>query len=248
MAADASLLRLTAPVLALLFLAITSGLLVLDLKRPDRFLYVLFRSNPRSWLVRGSWILMADGAVAALWLLAGLTGHGGLQATLVLPALLLGAATAGYSAFLFGQAEGRDFWQSPLLLPHLLVAALLAGGAALIAVGAMVAGRADVVTGFDPPLIGCLVLHGVLLFSELGVTHANLDVARSAELITRGPYRGVFWGGVVAAGLVLPFVLLMAADVAGLSPLRVLAAVFALAGLWLWEDLWVKAGQSIPLS
>jgi len=47
---------------------------------------------------------------------------------------------------------------------------------------------------------------------------------------------------------VLPFVLLMAADVAGLSPLRVLAAVFALAGLWLWEDLWVKAGQSIPLS
>jgi len=235
-------------VLALLFLAITSGLLVLDLKRPDRFLYVLFRSNPRSWLVRGSWILMADGAVAALWLLAGLTGHGGLQATLVLPALLLGAATAGYSAFLFGQAEGRDFWQSPLLLPHLLVAALLAGGAALIAVGAMVAGRADVVTGFDPPLIGCLVLHGVLLFSELGVTHANLDVARAAALITRGPYRGVFWGGVVVAGLGLPFVLLMAADVAGLSPLRVLAAVFALAGLWLWEDLWVKAGQSIPLS
>ena len=66
--------------------------------------------------------------------------------------------------------------------------------------------------------------------------------------LSRGPYRGVFWGGVVAAGLVLPFVLLMAADVAGLSPLRVLAAVFALAGLWLWEDLWVKAGQSIPLS
>src|SRR5205823_1478058 len=123
MAADASLLRLTAPALALLFLAITTGLLVLDLKRPDRFLYVLFRSNPRSWLVRGSWILMADGGVAALWLLAGISGHGGLQATLVLPALLLGAATAGYSAFLFGQAEGRDFWQSPLLLPHLLVAA-----------------------------------------------------------------------------------------------------------------------------
>jgi len=27
-----------------------------------------------------------------------------------------------------------------------------------------------------------------------------------------------------------------------------LASVLALAGLWLWEDLWVKAGQSIPLS
>ena len=26
------------------------------------------------------------------------------------------------------------------------------------------------------------------------------------------------------------------------------AALLALAGLWLYEDLWVKAGQSIPLS
>jgi hypothetical protein len=25
-------------------------------------------------------------------------------------------------------------------------------------------------------------------------------------------------------------------------------ALLALAGLWLWEDLWVKAGQSVPLS
>ena len=27
-----------------------------------------------------------------------------------------------------------------------------------------------------------------------------------------------------------------------------LVASLALAGLWLWEDLWVKAGQSVPLS
>jgi hypothetical protein len=27
-----------------------------------------------------------------------------------------------------------------------------------------------------------------------------------------------------------------------------LAALLALAGLYLWEDLWVKAGQSVPLS
>jgi hypothetical protein len=26
------------------------------------------------------------------------------------------------------------------------------------------------------------------------------------------------------------------------------AAVLALAGLWCYEDLWVKAGQSVPLS
>jgi hypothetical protein len=30
--------------------------------------------------------------------------------------------------------------------------------------------------------------------------------------------------------------------------LTALAGILALAGLWLWEDLWVKAGQSVPLS
>jgi hypothetical protein len=32
------------------------------------------------------------------------------------------------------------------------------------------------------------------------------------------------------------------------TALSTLGAVLALAGLWLWEDLWVKAGQSVPLS
>ena len=40
---------------------------------------------------------------------------------LAIPLVLLALGAAGYSAFLFAQAEGRDFWQSPLVLPHLLV-------------------------------------------------------------------------------------------------------------------------------
>ena len=43
---------------------------------------------------------------------------------------LLAAAVAGYTAFLFGQCEGRDLWQTPLLLPILLAQAVVAGGAA----------------------------------------------------------------------------------------------------------------------
>ena len=40
---------------------------------------------------------------------------------------------AGYTAFLFGQAEGRDLWQSPLLFWHLLPQAVLVGAGALAA-------------------------------------------------------------------------------------------------------------------
>jgi Fe-S-cluster-containing dehydrogenase component/formate-dependent nitrite reductase membrane component NrfD len=233
-----------APVVALVFLALTLGLLVLDLKRPDRFHYVLLKGNPRSWLVWGAWILMTFGLLTLLWLAAGAGVDAAAHRRVLLwPVLLLAFAAAGYSAFLFGQAEGRDFWQSPLLLPHLLVAAMVAGAAALSLVAPVIDASESAMLGMAGLLALSLILHAVLLFAELGVTHANTDVARAAALLTRGAYRGRFWVGAVAVGIVLPVLAILAAPggfVAG--------AVLALAGLWVYEDLWVKAGQSIPLS
>src|SRR5437867_2320679 len=121
-----------APLLALAFLALTTGLLVFDLERPERFHYVLLKPNRRSWLVVGCWILIAYGAAATLWLSGGLAGKSGRLLLISLPTIVFSAAAAGYSALLFGQAEGRAFWQSPLQLPHLLVAAVVAGAASLL--------------------------------------------------------------------------------------------------------------------
>jgi len=233
------------PLLALIFLALTTVLLVLDLKRPDRFHYILFKGNPRSWLVWGAWILIAYGALAGVWLLGASAGAGGLLRALAVPTMLAAAGAAGYSAFLFGQAEGRDFWQSPLLLPQLLVAALAAGAASLLVVGVIAAAPDVTLHRLRWILAGALVAQATLLIAELGATHANLDVARAGRLITRGHFRGAFWGGVVVAGIALPLVLLSLGASGGLVAL---AAVLALAGLAVYEDVWVKAGQSIPLS
>ena len=49
----------------------------------------------------------------------------------------------------------------------------------------------------------------------------------------------------MGGGIVLPLVLLMSASVPFGSEL---AAALALGGLWLWEELWIRAGQMIPLS
>jgi formate-dependent nitrite reductase membrane component NrfD len=237
------LLGRAAPLLALAFLLATAALLVLDLRRPERFLYIVLKPNPRSWLVWGAWVLFAYGAVAGLWLLAALAGNATLVRLLALPAFVLAAATAGYSAFLFGQAEGRDFWQSPLLLPQLLVGAEVAGSGLLLVAGFL--GRVDVdsLWSLGLILISALSLQLLVLAGELLVAHANADAARAARLITRGPWRLPFWGGVVSAGNVLPILLVWANPHAA-----ALGAALALAGLWLYEDVWVKAGQSVPLS
>jgi len=229
------------PLLALLFLALTTGLLVFDLKRPERFHYILFKGNHRSWLVKGAWILLAYGVIAAVWLVGALAGDAYLLRILTLPALLLAAGAAGYSAFLFGQAEGRDFWQSPLLLPHLLVAALAAGAAVLLIVGIPARADGPSLRLLAWTLIVALVLEAALLFAEFSSAPANVDVARAARLVTRGALCVRFWGGVVIGGVALPLVL-------AVSPAVLLGAALALIGLWIYEDVWIRAGQSIPLS
>jgi Fe-S-cluster-containing dehydrogenase component/formate-dependent nitrite reductase membrane component NrfD len=231
--ADGGFFRtLAPPVLSLLFLVLTTALLIADLKRPDRFHYILLKPNWRSWLVWGAWILIAFGAVGSVGLLALLVGTappGWLGVTWV----LLGLATAGYSALLFGQAEGRDFWQSPLKAVHLVVVAIAAGSATLLA---------------PLPLAIALVAHGVLVMSEVFGRHSGWDATLAARLLTRGPLRLHLWGGVMAAGIAVPIAAALAAVAWESVPMAVVAAVLALGGLWLWEDLWIRAGQSIPLS
>src|SRR5262245_19187094 len=72
---DRSALTMTVgPVLSLVFLLITTIVLVADLERPERFYYILTHPNWRSWLVWGAYFLIAVGAVALLWIAVGWFG------------------------------------------------------------------------------------------------------------------------------------------------------------------------------
>ncbi|MBI2368786.1 MAG: polysulfide reductase NrfD [Deltaproteobacteria bacterium] len=227
----------TLPVVGLVFLLATIVLLIGDLKRPDRFHYILLRPNFQSWLVWGAWILMAFGALTGLWLAGALLGWPGLLVLLAGPLIALALAAAGYSAFLFAQAEGHDFWQSPLLLPHLLVATVTAGAAVgLLSHGPSGALRALLLAGLGVNLL--------FVLAELFTPHPNLDAEAAARLITHGPWRLAFWGGVVLSGHLVPGLLLLPASPATSG----LASLLALAGLCAYENCWVKAGQSPPLS
>ena len=244
---DRAAVGITPPVVAGLFTAITGVLLVADLKQPRRFLYILTRPNTSSWLVRGAWILGAFAATVAAWGLFGIADTGGGIEVLALPAALLAAAVAGYTAFLFGQCEGRDLWQTPLLLPTLLAQAVVAGGAAY--------GLLDLVLAVPEPkaihiaFLGALGALTLLIATEL-VSSGSRNVELAPVEMTRGRYAGQFWFGGVLTGLVVPALLLalgLAVDDLGPWP-AALAGVAALSGLFAYEDAFVRAGQSVPLS
>jgi Fe-S-cluster-containing dehydrogenase component/formate-dependent nitrite reductase membrane component NrfD len=242
------LLRIWSPLVAIGFLAITAALLVFDLKRPDRFYYLLTKANPRSWLVIGGFILIAYGALATAWLGVGAFGNPPPPILAVLTAA--GAvACACYSAFLFAQARGRDLWQSPLFCWHLLTHALIAGSSVLILMAIGMGAGVPLLTTLAEILIASLAFSLAMVLAEPYLPPLTDDVRRAAEILTRGALATAFWGLLVVAGLLVPIALLwMTLHGVGANPARVAAAVLAISGVWVFEDLFVQAGQAPPLS
>ena len=242
---DAGVLSVVAPIVSLLFLAATMLLLVLDLKKPSRFFFLLTKPNFNSWLVLGGYVLMIFGALLVLWIALMLTGRG-LFPLLVWAAATFAVASAGYSAFLFAQARGRDFWQSPLLFWHLIVQSIAAGAATLTLIGTVL-GVSLALFAWIGQLMVIAVFAGVaMIFGELFMKHGAEDAARAGELLASGPLCKSFWIFVIGIGSFIPVVLVLW-PISSLIP-NLIAAILVLFGLWMYEHLWIKAGQAIALS
>lgn len=238
------LMKMVAAAISIIFLAITGGLLVMDLGRPERFIYTLLRPQWRSWLTRGSYIITLFGAILTLWWVAFF-----LKATTWLPTIewlgvLPAALTAVYTAFLFAQAKGRDFWQSPVLGLHMLVHSVIAGAAALMI--------SDIYFDWNQSFIGSIKGVGlvmlfvslILLVFELWTTHSTEDAHTVVKMITRGRFSLAFWLGTILVGHALPIVLILWGGEFG----AIVAGVLMLAGMYVGEHIWVKAPQLVPLS
>ena len=220
-------------VASILFLLITTIFLITDLRQPKRFHWILFRPQWRSWLTRGAFLLIGFGGLLGLNFLFGpiLATPSAFQLTfyLIVP---FAFGSAVYSAFLFWQAKGRDFWQSPLFAVHLVVMALLAGSAATIILD-------DLTRTVDTVLFWMLILHGTLIIFDLTAIHSTQDAKLAAGYLYRT--NSLFWIGGILLGIILPL-LLLSLEITGA------AGLIALLGLYCYERAWVRAGQVVPLS
>ena len=245
---ETTLFNIVCPAVALVGLAVTSVLLIFDLKRPDRFFYLITKPNFRSWLVIGTYFLIGYGALASAWLLCGVLNRS-VPGALQWLAAAFAVASACYSAFLFAQAKGRDMWQSPLFLWHLLIQALVAGSSTILIAGILMAVAPEILR---PPvliLLISLIVSLAMNMGEIALPHVSEDVRIATRVLTSGRLSRRFWGLVIIVGLIAPIILIVLV-MASAVPMTVdiAAALLALAGLWWFEELWVKAGQSVPLS
>ena len=234
----------TGGTVAMTFLLATTILLVGDLTQPKRFLYVLLRPQWKSWLVLGGYALTLYGLALTLWAAAMLTGRTEAAEIIGWITAALAVITAVYTAFLFAQAKGRDFWQSPTLVLHMLLHAVLAG-AAVFAVALLFVASGEGWSSFiRNTLLVAIVLNLLVIASEMLTPHPTADARKAVQAIVRGRYRGYFWILGIAIGNVAPVVLAWT----GGEALLAAAGVGVLVGLYATEYVWVRAPQDIPLS
>jgi len=244
---------LAASFTSMVFMLLTVILLIKDLAQPKRFLNVLLRPQWKSWLARGAYIMVTFTVVAGgWWLLEGAAHWNWLPGDFVGPIRLLAACitfplASGvviYSAFLLGQAEGRDMWQSPLLPFELIAQSMVVSSGVFLALSLFIPFPASLQQALSLVLPVSLAINLLLLLAnKFAMPFASEVAMLAARDITHGQYRNHFWWGGIVLGHIVPFVMFLVA------PLTIpVAALAAMIGLFFYEYAFVMAPQRIPNS
>ena len=183
----------------------------MDLDRPDRFLNVLLRPQWKSWLVRGGYTITVFGLLVTAWGVNTWFDLGIPEKPIMWITAVFAVMLAIYTAFLFAQAKGRDFWQSPSLALHMLVHSIMAGAAAFALV-ALISGTENWMSIIGNTLIIVLAVNLFTMITELTMTHPSTAAHTVVEMIVKGRYKNLFWVGVVIVGNILPLALLIFAS------------------------------------
>ena len=225
-----------AMIVSLIFMAITGLLLVLDLDRPDRFLYVLLRPQWKSWLVRGAYIITTFGGLVTLKLIDNIFDLG--MNFLWYLGAVFAVMGAIYTAFLFAQAKARDFWQSKWASSiHMLNHAIIAGLVVMTFLDfSLLIQTVDI-------LMGAIVLNLLLIAKEIFFPHNTSDTMQAIILIKKGYYAKYFWTGVLA-GNFIPFIMLLYYP----DILFLISGLLIMSGIFLTELVRIRVPQMIALS
>lgn len=233
--------------------------LIRDLGRPLGFLRAI-RRPVSSWISRGvvilSGFLLVSTAHAALavWPFAGLGARG--QLALFFAGGLLALLTMVYTGLLLGAIRPIPFWSTPILPLLFLVSSLSTGVMAvdlLLTVSGPFRGSpmTEILGTLRKADLVLLALEALVIVLYLSLSRASVAARASGALLTVGALAPRFWGGVMLAGLMVPFIiqiLEVATPLPGEAGWAIVSSGLGLLGGLLLRHVVIAAGVKSPLN
>ena len=258
--------RIGRPALVIAFASLVSGLMIvgLDLGHLERFWHVYLYGNPTSLMAWEISFYTAFGVLLPVTLVlafrnelarfrpfARFAGQPGVDSPWIRPLALVGGvlavAVSGATGALFGVVGSRPYWHTGLLPLLFIAAALLSAAAVLTVFAALTAHEKDGDEGEVAFLgrltLGFLAIATLIEWADVSIAwtqHSQTAAGWAAwDLVLTGPRWWVFWFVHVAAGVLVPVLLLL------LRPRRI-TAVGVAAGLVAVTLVSVRLNVVIP--
>jgi len=245
---EAGYLRFPLTVISIVAIHVFLFFTVIDLHQMFRFWHIFVYGHFTSAIAVGSFL--ATGFVGLIFFLAYasyIKKDNALFDKVLTWTMLLGIPVTLYTAGLMAQATARELWQMPTEVVQMILAATLAGSATVLLVGGKLPYEAKrdmaVVLGFSA-FMAFLIYMSEYIFGPMKAE----EVAATLEFIKgHGEYTTMFWIGQVFA-FIVPMVLVTLSVQNKSTGLLNLAAVSALAGLWVAKHVWLVIPQLLSMS
>lgn len=229
---------LNTSIVSLIFMMLTAALLVKDLRQPKRFLYIVFRPQFKSWLARGTYIILGFCTILMLLIFATAIESESLTKIILSIAAPGAILTTIYTAFLFAQARGRAFWKNNLSPYFMLFHAFIFG---CMGVSLLLAQQLHLQYTLVEWMHVINIILTIIMFQGTKVMESKM----ASNIILKGKYKFHFWGMVILLGNLIPLAMYHfgTADI-----IFNIASVLLVIGILTAGYLFIKVPQLISLS
>lgn len=248
---EAAAYRFPVTVISIVFIHLFLFFTVIDLHQMFRFWHIFFHPHFTSAITVGAW--MATVFVGLLFLLAYasfIKKDDALFDKALLWTTVLAIPVTLYTAGLMAQSTARELWQMPTESAQMILAATLSGSATILLMDTFLNKLSDAAKRDMGIILAFSALSAFILYmAELifGPMKAE-EVAAVLQYVSNGgEYQAMFWIGQVVA-FIVPFVLVTLSIVNNNQNILKLAALSAIAGLWVVKHVWLVIPQLLSMS
>jgi len=220
-----------------------------DLHQPFRMWHIFFYPHWTSAITVGAWMATLFVGLEFLMIVVMIVKKNtALFDKLLFWVTLLAIPVTLYTAGIMAEASARELWQMSTESVQMILAATLSGSAAMI----LLAGSklSEESRNFLGAILGLSALLSFIIYMSeyiFGGMKSEEVTAILAYVKGDGEYATMFWIGQWVA-YILPMLFVGLSRLTKNSSLLGLAAILAIAGLWIVKHVWLVIPQLLPLS